>query len=198
MDVLFDCNKCGKRLSIPSEQASSAVRCPHCGAVIEAPASHPAPPSPPPPPPAPQAPWAQPPAAPAAGSGRDQAARYRLLGILTLVAAGLNFLMAFFMLMRTVQCGTGALDAELSAQGPYANKELVMAMLVAMTVLSFITAAVAPAAGLKMLRGGPGARGWALGSGIMMCCSLWTCCLWPLNLALGIYSLVVFFQDRPA
>jgi len=201
MDVLFDCSKCGKRLSIPDAQAGGNVRCPHCGEVISAPAASSVPPAPAPAPPsAPTAPWTQLPseAPPAGGRGPDMAARDRLLGILTLVGAGLNLLLALFWVLETVLFSTGALDAQLKAQGPDTPKEVTLAVFLVLVVTGLVTAAVALAAGLRMLRGSAGARGWALGSGIMMCCSLWSCCLWPLNLGLGIYSLVVFFQDRPA
>ena len=202
MDVLFDCSKCGKRLSIPDAQAGGNVRCPHCGEVISAPAASSVPPAPAPAPPsAPTAPWTQLPseAPPAGGRGPDMAARYRLLGILTLVGAGLNFLWMLLMIAYMILFSTGALKEQMRAQGgQQMPDEFMLAYFGGLAVLSLITAAVALAGGLKMLRGSAGARGWALGSGIMMCCSLWSCCLWPLNLGLGIYSLVVFFQDRPA
>ena len=63
----------------------------------------------------------------------------------------------------------------------------------AMFLLSAVTGIIQLAAGTKVLKGSPGARNMGLASGFISCASLWGCCVYPVSLASGIYTLIILF-----
>jgi hypothetical protein len=70
-----------------------------------------------------------------------------------------------------------------------------MVMVVFLLLLSIAAGALHLLAGIRLLRPQPGTRGLAIASGIAGTCSFWTCCLWPLAIGAGVWTLVVVLGE---
>ena len=128
--------------------------------------------------------------------------RVKLAGIFALIVGGLSALWALLMVLEVLLALAGELDT-----GPDAPPMEVMVLtFLGLLVFSAATAALQVTGGVKLLRRSKDARGWGIAAGIAGCASLWNCCIYPLCLAAGIYTLVVLlmkdvktlFGARPA
>jgi len=179
MAVHVQCGGCGKAYSLQDAMAGRRVKCPACGATIEVPAAGlPG-----------DVPVVEPLAAAAAGGAA--ALHIKLIGIFNIVAGGLSILWGLMMVFGIVGVLTGAMERD-----PDTPPEAVMLALYAvMIILGGGGGAVEIWAGVQVLRRARGARKLVLVSAILCCASLWSCCVWPLTLGAGIYSLVVLNKD---
>jgi len=179
MAVHVQCSGCGKAYSLQDTMAGRRVKCPACGATMEVPAAGlPG-----------DIPVVEPLAA--AGPGANAALQIKLIGIFDIIAGGLSILWGLLMIFGIIGVLTGAMEEDPDAP-PAA---VMIGLYIGMLVLSIGAGIVEILAGVQVLKRRPGSRKLALVAAIVCCASAWGCCIWPLTLAAGIYSLVALNKD---
>ena len=178
MAVHVQCGGCGKAYSLQDAMAGRRVKCPACGATIEVPAAgSPA-----------DIPVAEPLAA--AATAGPAALHLKLIGIFNIIAGVLNGLWAGLMVLEVFAVLFGAFEADPDFPAPVAA-----ILFLGMFVLSAAAAVFLIVTGVRMLKRAPGSRKLGLAAAIVCCASVWGCCIWPLCLAAGIYSLIALNKD---
>jgi hypothetical protein len=182
MAIQVTCRQCGKAFQIEEQSAGRAVQCPTCGAAIQVTIPGFVPPGTA----VPQAPAPQPP-------GNGILTHIKVIGILNIVSGGLSLLWAILMVMEIMAIMTGMLDAH--ADMHETSKEAVAAIFGGLFLLSAIAGSIELAAGIGILLRKAWARKVGLVAGFVGALGLWGCCAWPLNLGIGVYTLVVLFKS---
>jgi len=194
------CAQCHTPYELGPEYAGKRVRCRTCQAVIQIPEIDPSTGEPAAHPEA--GPGAEPdpyrsPAAAGGGQppyGVDRAAAFethrKIVGIFNIIVGVLSLLWVAFCVIGMIVFATMP-QHELGRDAPPAGFGL--GMYFVMFLLSLIAGVIQLAAGTKVLKGSPGARGMGLASGFVSCASLWGCCVYPFCLASGIYTLIILF-----
>ena len=178
MAIRIQCSGCGKAYSLQDAMAGRRVKCPACGATIDVPAAG--------------LPGDIPDVEPlaAAGPGANAALHVKLIGIFDIIAGALNAAWAGLMVVEVLAVAFGAFESDPDFPAPVA-----VILFLGMFVLSAAAAVFLIVTGVRMLKRRPGSRKLALVAAIVCCASAWGCCIWPLTLAAGIYSLVALNKD---
>jgi hypothetical protein len=184
MAIQVTCAKCGKAYQIEEQFAGRAVQCPTCGAAIQVTIPGFAPPGTA----APQmtAPLPQPP-------GNGILTHIKVVGILNIVSGGVSLLWAILMVLEIIAAMAGAFDANPEMRGM--PRGALAAMFGGFLLLSAIAGSIELAAGIGILLRKAWARKVGLVAGFVGVLGLWGCCVWPLNLGVGVYTLVVLFKS---
>ena len=198
------CAGCGTPYELGLEYAGKKVRCRTCQAVIQVPAFGPsadagawgsqAGPA------TEQDPYRSPAATTAGGQypdGVDRAAAFethrKLVGAFNIIVGILSLLWAALAGFVTFAVTVAGEAIHEPGDPPV---EVIALFYLVMFVLSLIAGVIQLAAGVKVLKGSPGARNLGLVSGFISCASLWGCCVYPFCLGSGIYTLIILFgQD---
>jgi len=181
MAIRIQCSGCGKAYSLQDTMAGRQVKCSGCGTVLQVPAGSPFS----------GEPLGQAAAPSALAPGANAALHVKLIGIFDIIAGGLSILWGLLMVFGIIGVLTGAMEED-----PNAPPAAVMIVLyIGMLILGIGAGIVDILAGVRVLKRRPGSRKLALVAAIVCCASAWGCCIWPLCLAAGIYSLVALNKD---
>lgn len=115
-----------------------------------------------------------------------------VLGILNVVLAVLTLgWLAYLILVMVVQA-----SGELP-QGPDdPPMEVMMTIFAGWALLTLVQCVVQGIAGYMLLVKSSGCRMWGIIAGVVNCVSFWSCCLYPLALGAGIYSLIILLSEN--
>ncbi len=125
----------------------------------------------------------------------------KLVGIFTIVVAGLDIIYGVVMLMSGIFIGTGAMPIpafEVNPAGgagapavPPPPLAFFVWLLVFITLIAVCAGIVKLIAGIKILRRRRSAWGWGLAVGIVGCLQLWCVYFCVVPLGVGIFTIVV-------
>jgi len=186
MPIEIRCAGCGRTWAVADELVGQPVVCPACGATIGG-----APPA---------DAFAAPAAAPAQApemlltmSQANTLMSIKMAAIFNIVVGILSVLMAGLMVFYAVFFMVG-MPREMAAQNAAGMFKVMGITSGVAAILSLISAAIQILAGAYLVMRKPAARMLGLVAGFASCVSLWTYCVWPLCLAVGIFTLIVLFR----
>ena len=97
------------------------------------------------------------------------------------------------MVIEIIAVMAGAFDAEPEMREM--PKEALAAIFGALFLLAAVAGSIELAAGIGILLRKAWARKVGLVAGFVGALGLWGCCVWPLSLGVGVYTLVVLFKS---
>lgn len=115
----------------------------------------------------------------------------KVVAIFNIILGVFTFGWAFIWIAEIVLFATGQIETENHDE--MANV-FTLVFIVVLLILSIAAGIVHVLAGIKLLSKKPGGRVIAIIAGIAGACSIWTCCLWPLGLGFGIYTLSIVLR----
>jgi DNA-directed RNA polymerase subunit RPC12/RpoP len=178
MSTEVRCTGCGKTWTVAGDAVGQTVACPGCGGAIAVGAAAPLPPAP----------------EPLVTVGQARTAMHiRMSAVFNLVLGGIHLLWAVFMVLECVVFVFIARQDRTSNAFPL---KIMLILFAGMGVLSLLAGAVHLLGGVYLLKHKPGARLMGLVAGFVACACLWSYCVWPLGLAVGIYTLVILFRKE--
>ncbi len=118
---------------------------------------------------------------------------FKVVAIFNIILGVMTFGWAFIWLAELVLFATGQIEPETADE--FSNLFAIV-FVVVLLFLSLAAGVIHMLAGVRMLGPKPGARVVAIIAGIAGICSIWTCCLWPLGLGAGIYTLAIVLRTE--
>lgn len=201
MPIQVRCTVCKKTYPVADNDAGRQIVCPSCGCLVDVPglgpSVPPAPPRPPvaapprldrpavplrppvapPRPPVTAAPGVPPAAAPAAVAPAILT-HIKVIGVLNIIAGVMSVLWGLLCLIEIAMAFGLALDVlppDVAADFGRGDDSPVLM------------------AGIRLLKRPKGSRKLGLAAGFAGAFSVWGCCVWPVGLGVGIYTLVILF-----
>ena len=172
------CPHCKQPIEATPDTAPGTYDCPYCNKPFQWPA-------------APSAAAYQPQTSETGEPDPGTLLNIKLVGIFSIVCGLLTVLPALYWVLEL--CLLPWILEQDRSGTPAIVFVLVFAILL---VLAAVTAIIQITAGVKILKRSPGARTWGIVSAIAGCIHICGCCVYPLTLAGGIYSLVILLGEK--
>lgn len=172
------CPHCHQPIEATPDTAPGTYDCPYCGKPFQWPL-------------VPSAPFLQSGAFVQGQPDTGTLLNLKLVGIFNIVCGGLSAAWALLMLLETC---LAPIIAEQETNPP---PTIVIALMFGgMFLLAAAAAVVQITAGIKVLRRSRRARTWGIVAGVVSCIQVCGCCIYPLTLAGGIFTLVIMFGEK--
>jgi len=120
-----------------------------------------------------------------------------MAGVFNIIAGALNLAWALLMVVYIVLVAAGAMDEEFTSPDD-PPKAFMIVMLVVMFLMSAAAGALQVAGGIALLKRARNARTLGFAAAIAGFASLLNCCIWPLYIGSGIYTIVILQKPEVA